>query len=142
MTSAKGILLACTQLALLTGCIQHSNQTEATKAAIQWSEAYFGYDYHEAERFCTPESGKWLRFAASNASQDDVDLMGDQTIEVTAIRESADDTLRFVTLQVSHFVRPGTVGEPSSLGSDGQYQLVMVKRNGQWLVKLNGLPRP
>ena len=51
---------------LLTGChLADNHYQKAIDNAHDWAEAYFNNDFHEAERLSTPESGRWLRFAAS-----------------------------------------------------------------------------
>ena len=57
-------------LLLLTGCGEATESDDAARQVAQaWGDAYFNCDYHEAEQYVTEESGKWLRFAASNTTE-------------------------------------------------------------------------
>ena len=64
----------------LWGC--HEAKTSAEEKAMNrvaaFADAYFNYDFGEALKMVTPESEKWLRFAASNVTQGDVDLLNAQ----------------------------------------------------------------
>ena len=68
-------------LFLLTAVIVVSCNTgfdgdnEALDTATDWAEAYFNCDFKDAATYATAESGKWLRFAASNTTEEDLKLV-------------------------------------------------------------------
>ena len=129
---------------LLTACDMIQNDDdEATSTAIQWGEAFFNCDYHAAEALCTPESRRWLQFAASNTTQQDLDLLKQHAaqIEATDFFPEANDTLRVVELVVHNSVKPTVAGEEPSQVDEALFHTTVVKRNGQWLVRMEGLPR-
>lgn len=115
----------------------------ARKVAVSWADAYFNCDFHEAEEYSTEDSGKWLRFAASNVSEEDLQLLRGRN----AVAESSDyfleanDTLRIVTLTVRNYLVPKPLGEPSQLADEGRFTVKVVKRGSHWKVKMDGMPR-
>ncbi len=128
---------------MMAGCSQNSGGNGAAmEVAANWADAYFNCDFHEAAEYATPESGKWLRFAASNTTEQDL-----QTIEgkATATADDyftvANDTLRVVTLHVSNFLKPSAVGSQAQLQEEGTFLVTVVKRDGRWKVRMEGLPR-
>lgn len=148
----KVSLAFLTALALLTG-ITHSmtactaiddSDAAAIETAENFAQAFFNYDFHKAEPFVTPESRKWLRFAASNAAQDDLDLINECNAQakVDMIEETSADTLLLVHLLVSDYVKPALLGQKAVRSDkEGLFPLTMVLRDGSWQVKLEGLPR-
>ena len=129
---------------LLTACDMIQNDDdEATSTAIQWGEAFFNCDYHAAEALCTPESRRWLQFAASNTTQQDLDLLKQHAaqIETTDFFPEANDTLRVVELVVRNSVKPTVAGEEPSQVDEALFHTTVVKRNGHWLVRMASLPQ-
>ena len=128
---------------LLTGChLAENHYQKAIDNAHDWAEAYFNNDFHEAERLSTPESGRWLRFAASNTTQEELDALprGGATVVVKEFNQ-ANDTLGVATIEVSNYVRPTAIGSKPEVADKGLFLIPMVKRNGKWLVRMEGLPR-
>lgn len=128
---------------LATSCtLNGSANHEAEDAARHWAEAYFNCNYHEAEHYCTEESGKWLRFAASNTTADALKLLEGQDTEVRIDGCSvADDTTAFVTFYVKNYLKPVAVGEAAEIAKEGFFLEHLVCRNGHWKIKMEGLPR-
>ena len=104
----KKLLIIAMTLSLAACDIIQRDSDKATDVAVQWGEAFFNCDYHAAEALCTPESRRWLQFAASNTTQQDLDLLKQQVAEVEATDyfPIANDTLRVVELLVSHYLSP------------------------------------
>ena len=128
----------------LTACNMIQNDDEqATAIAVEWGEAFYNCDYHAAEALCTPESRRWLQFAASNATQQDLDLLKQHTakVEATDFFPEANDTLRVVELVVRNSVKPTVAGEEPSQIDKALFQTTVVKRNGSWQVRMAGLPQ-
>ena len=66
----------------------------ALDVAANWADAYFNCDFHEAANYATPESDKWLRFAASNTTEQDLQtLEGKATATADEYFTEANDTL-------------------------------------------------
>ena len=139
----KVFFLFCTVF-LLSACnSMNGDDQEATEAAIKWADAYFNYDFHEAEKYATPESRQWLQFAASNTTQQDLDLLKQHAaqVEATDFFPEANDTLRVVELVVRNSVKPTVAGEEPSQTDKAVFHTTVVKRNGSWLVRMASLPQ-
>lgn len=137
-------IIVCIVAAVLTGCDWGTEGSEgAQRAALAWADAYFSCDYHAAEQHVTPESAKWLRFAASNTTEGDLQLLQehDIRIDVEDSYAAGADTLCVVTLQVSHYLAATPLGSDAAIGEDGRFQVFTVLRDGRWLVRMEGLPR-
>ena len=114
----------------------------ALDVAANWANAYFNCDFHEAANYATPESDKWLRFAASNTTEQDLQtLEGKATATADEYFTEANDTLRVVTLHVRNFLKPVAVGTPAQLQEEGTFLVTVVKRDGKWKVRMEGLPQ-
>ncbi len=131
-------------LLLLTGCGEATESDNAARQVAQaWGDAYFNCDYHEAEQYVTEESGKWLRFAASNTTESDLELLQRQqaTVDADDYFPVATDTLRVVRLKVENYLSPTALGEASRQEEEGVFEVTVVKRADSWQVRMEGLPR-
>ena len=114
----------------------------ALDVATNWADAYFNCDFHDAANYTTPESDKWLRFAASNTTEQDLEvLQGKATATADDYFTVANDTLRIVTLHVKNFLKSVVVGAPAQLQEEGIFLVTVVKRDGKWKVRMEDLPR-
>jgi hypothetical protein len=138
----KTLVLALSLLLAACDMIQNDDN-EATSTAVQWGEAFFNCDYHAVEALCTPESRRWLQFAASNTTQQDLDLLKQHAaqVEATDFFPEANDTLRVVELVVCNSVKPTVAGEEPSQIDKAVFHTTVVKRNGSWLVRMASLPQ-
>ena len=127
----------------LTACSMLRDDDQATAVAVEWGEAFFNCDYHAAEALCTPESRRWLQFAASNTTQHDLDMLRQQAaqVEATEFFPEASDTLRVVELVVRNSVSPTIHGGESAQVEEALFHVTVVKRNGSWQVRMANLPR-
>jgi hypothetical protein len=139
----KKYLILSLTLALTACNMMQNDDDQATAIAIEWGEAFFNCDYHAAEALSTPDSRRWLQFAASNTTQQDLDLLKQHAAEVEATDffPEANDTLRVVELVVRNSVKPTIAGEQPSQIEKAMFRTTVVKRNGSWLVRMASLPR-
>lgn len=64
----------------LMSCQPHKGSEEQLKADIDsFATYYYNWHFEKAARFCTPESKVWLRYAASNVHQADIELLKAKT---------------------------------------------------------------
>lgn len=142
--STRIIIMTATCLALMA-CdgLNNSEQGNADERATAFAEAYFNYDFERAMKYVTPESEAWLRFAASNVQEGDVRQLREMEAATTEIAKSDYDTdsTATVMLNVSDYLQPGGIGQESHVVSHGTYRLRLVKREGRWYVRMEGLPR-
>ena len=129
--------------AIMASCnIGQEGDDVALNVATDWADAYFNCDFHEAASYATAESERWLRFAASNTTEQDLQTVkGGATADADDYFTVANDTLRVVTLHVRDFLKPVAVGEPAQLQEEGTFLVTVVKRDGKWKVRMEGLPR-
>jgi hypothetical protein len=140
----KVFFLFCTAF-LMTGCsLVMTDDNEAMDVAARWAEAYFNYDFHEAEQFVTPESERWLRFAASNTTEHDLQLVqedGEAIVDVDDFFTEANDTLRIVQLRVRNFVSATLPADSAHRVEEALFNITTVLRDGKWKVRMEGLPQ-
>ena len=141
----KVFFLFCTVFLLSACSSMNGDDQEATEAAIKWAEAYFNYDFHEAEKYATPESRQWLQFAASNTTERDLQLVqeneGGASVEVNDFFPDANDTLRVVSLTVHDYGSTTMPADSARLVDEGTFTITTVLRDGVWKVRMEGLPQ-
>ena len=139
----KKLLIWALALSLTACSMLRKDDDQATAVAVEWGEAFFNCDYHAAEALCTPESRRWLQFAASNTTQYDLDMLRQQAaqVEATEFFPEASDTLRVVELVVRNSVSPTIHGGESAQVEEALFHVTVVKRNGSWQVRMASLPR-
>lgn len=112
------------------------------KPLTSWADAYFGFDYQKALDYMTPESEKWIRFAASNITEKDITFINENNkgmkTEIVDRYVMAGDTSCSARIRVSDFVQLGFVGQENKVIDQAEYQITLVKRDGKWLVKTEG----
>ena len=112
------IILFLFVCAALTACDETTGkgQDVTQHVVAAWADAYFNYDFRRAQKYVTPESRKWLQFAATNVTQDDVDILRAQdegaTVTVSNYEET-DDSTALVTLHVQGSIICDTIGRPA-----------------------------
>ena len=145
MKMKRLLLFAISFMALGLASCSDSQDSEAAalETAERWAVAYFGYNYHEAERLSTPESRRWLQFAASNTTQQMIDLVNEQPVEASAddLLETESDSMVQVRLVVNNYVQPALLGNDAERKDEGTFVVDLVRRNDGWLVKMACPPR-
>ena len=143
LSKLTSTILIC---AALTACDETTGkgQDVTQHVVAAWADAYFNYDFRRAQKYVTPESRKWLLFAATNVTQDDVDMLRAQdegaTVTVSNYEET-DDSTALVTLHVQGSIICDTIGRPAHPSADATYTVTAVSRGGRMMVKMEGLPR-
>ena len=96
---------------LLTSCLEQEPvpNAEARNRVQAFAEAYFNYDFQRAAELVTPESMKWLRFAASNITQQDIDMLNAQetptVVDVTDYWQAPGDSMGTATVEVTDYLQ-------------------------------------
>ena len=136
------LLLLFLAAILMAGCdMGIDGDQQAKNVAEAWADAYFNCDYKDASGYVTPESQKWLQYAASNTTAEELEVLkdaGGAQVAVEELFDEANDTMRLVTLNVTNSLKPSKNPE---LVKDGMYKVVVVKRADSWQVRMVGLPR-
>lgn len=138
--------LFCISLFTLLGCHQLTGSREDESADRQlnkFATAYFNYDLVEAANYVTPESMKWLQFLATNITQEDLDLLN-QTNEASIEGidyQTIGDTTRTAVVTISNYFVADSLEGQGHQEEQQEFLLHMVKRDGKWLVRMEGLPQ-
>ena len=85
----------------------------------------------------------YCRFAVSNVTQADLDALhehGMATVEIDGYYPSS-DTTGTAHLNVSNWLCSDSIGRAGSRQEEAAFQVQMVKRDGRWMVRMEGLPR-
>lgn len=140
----KILYLFALSLWLFIGCANDHQYDEMNDAAMQFATDFFNFRYEQSLKQCTTESEKWLRFAASNVSSDDLEAINGRSKEAScSVKDArfANDTTGFVTLSVHDCLVADSLGLPMRSISAGTTTLEMKAKNGSWKVSLTSLPR-
>lgn len=131
-------------LLILGACTKHyesEDEESITSVTDSFATHYFNFRLKEAMPFCTPESEKWIRYTASNIFQEDIDILKAQTEMATHETDGityVNDTAASVKCHVYNALKTDTIGRPGHISGHEIYNLNIVKRNGKWMVKMEG----
>ncbi len=128
----------------LSACnLDNLTHERAAETAEQWAEAFFHANFERATQYVTPDSRRWLQFAASNITQHEVDLLNatDAEVEVEDIVSSDQDTLVTAVVKVNNYVAPALLGQQSAVQQEGIFSVTLVEHDGKWLVRMADLPQ-
>lgn len=108
--AASAVTLILLTAFTVTSCKEDNEEEKIENGACRFAEYFFNCLYKDAMKLCTPESAKWLSYAASNISQEDIDILNSQKDDATC--ESTDiimpdDTTAVVTMKVKNFLMMG-----------------------------------
>ena len=143
LTASAGLLIVAT-IMTVTACSRKNDDENIEANACRFAEYYFNCVYGDAIKMCTPESKKWLRYAASNISQEDIDLLNSQKDDATCKSTDIDmknDSTAEVTIKVKNFIMMDSIGVPPKIKESAIYSIVKKKRDGQWKVHLCAMPQ-
>ena len=126
---------------LMVGCeLGMDGDQQAQQVAGNWADAYFNCDFKDASSYVTPESQKWLQYAASNTTEEELTMLknaGGARVSISNSFDEANDTMRLVTLNVTNVLT--TQQQKPVLAKEGTFKVMVVKRDGEWQVRMAGL---
>lgn len=142
----KRIALILTVTVALTACSESlsSHLDKAGRTATEFTEAYFNFNFAKARELTTPETAKWIIFAASNVTEEDIEVLNTRsegTIVTLTDCEELNDTTCEAVLAVDNFMTIDSIGRHGELRDGGVFRLKVVLRDGRWLIKMAGLPQ-
>lgn len=131
---------------LCSACGNDSDDKETIRKDIgDFATFYFNYNFHDALRFCTPESKPWISFIASNIGEEDLEVLRSQeegaVADIEEISINSDDSTAVVTVRVENYMKLDTIGHCGTMEKEGIFHLPVVKREKRWLVKMEDLQR-
>ena len=129
----------------LTGCQSHQGDEDQLENDIDsFATYYFNWQFPKTLKYCTQSSEPWLRYAASNVHQADVDLLRTKaeaaTIEINDIDFSDDGANATVSITAYNFLQMDSIGQDPQLIEQADFQLPMCMEKGLWKIKLDKLP--
>ena len=93
----------------------------------------------------TPDSEKWLQLAASNVTQDDLDLLYQQEeraeIDTENMEMTINDSVATAWVNVTNFLDMTAIGESGKISKEATFCLSLVRLDDKWKIKMEGLPR-
>lgn len=128
-----------------SGCQMHEgSESQLKEDADSFATYYYNWHFEKAAKYCSSESEKWMRYAASNVHPADIDLLHnkpqDATIEIQEVSFGDDEVSAVVCLEVKDFYRTDTIGKEAHLVKQAAIQLPMTFHDGLWKVALKELP--
>ena len=132
---------------LLVGCQGQTSDPsrQVARSVEDFVSSYYNWQYHQALRYVTPESERWLSFMASQVQESDLEELRKQeqapTFQIDSIAMHPDSTaLAIVT--VSNFLQADSFGQPPTLREQATIHLNLVysRQKQNWLVDLQTLP--
>jgi PBP1b-binding outer membrane lipoprotein LpoB len=137
-------IFAC--VILLTSCIgNHRSRHQVEQAADSFAENYFNYQFEEAAKHATKDSERWLRYAASNIHKADVEMLRSQdegaSVDVENVTLGDGDSTAIATIKVHNYMRLDTIGNAGRMINEDRFLLNMMKEEGKWKIKMEGLPQ-
>ena len=143
---AIAVAAILTSVYTLTGCQSHQGDENQLENDIDsFATYYFNWQFPKTLKYCTQSSEPWLRYAASNVHQADVDLLRskaeDATIEINDIDFSDDGANATVSITVYNFLQMDTIGQEAHLVEEADFLLPMCMEEGVWKVKMASLPQ-
>ena len=80
----KLLLLFATAF-IMAGCsVGNDGDQQAQNVAGAWADAYFNCDFKDASGYVTTESQKWLQYAASNTSAEELKLLHEHPLNINS----------------------------------------------------------
>ena len=132
---------------LAAGCdnVQMNNVSSEDEDKIEtiaedFADSYFNWQYRKAADMATPESGKWLRMAATQITEADVKAFKEQAenvgIDLNSIDQTS-DTTAVAEYQLENLMVKDLLSESPRLVADTTIRVNLVRRNGKWLADLS-----
>ena len=140
------VVAITTSLYTLTGCQAHEGSEDQLKNNLDsFATYYYNWQFPKAIKFCTASSEPWLKYAASNVHEADVELLrnkeADATVEINDIDFSDDGANATVSITVYNFLQMDTIGQEAHLVEEADFHLPMRIVNGVWKIRMVNLPR-
>lgn len=142
------ILLFCL-LFVASSCEFHAGSSRQLKKQVDsFAVYYFNWQFHKAVRFVTPESEKWMSYAASQVHQADIDLLQQKELPATCEIQKItyNDTLfsAIAHVTIRNYLRMDTIGKEASVIDVANFDIPLSyhSQSDKWIVNINELPRP
>ncbi|MBR6937163.1 MAG: hypothetical protein IKH63_06285 [Prevotella sp.] len=136
-------------LFFLVACDFHAGSSRQLKKEVDsFAVYYFNWQFHQAVRFVTPESEKWMHYAASQVHQADIDLLQSKELpascEINEVVYSEDDKTAIAHVTIQNYLRMDTIGKAATIVNTAQFDIPLIYQaeTDKWIVEVNELLRP
>lgn len=121
---------------LLTASCSYSEEKAIEQSVVGFAQNYFNLRYQKAINACTPESEKWVRFKATNITQEDVDVYNSKrdTAECDVESIDLDDDKATAIVEVRNFLNCDSIGKPATICPNAKFKLELKKQGEKWMV--------
>ena len=121
---------------LLTASCSYREEKAVEQSVVGFAQNYFNLRYQKALNACTPESEKWVRFKATNITQEDVDVYNSKrdTAECDVESIDLDDDKATAIVEVRNFLSCDSIGKPATICPNAKFKLELKKQGEKWMV--------
>ncbi len=121
---------------LLTASCSYREEKAVEQSVVGFAQNYFNLRYQKALNACTPESEKWVRFKATNITQEDVDVYNSKrdTAECDVESIDLDDDKATAIVEVRNFLNCDSIGKPATICPNAKFKLELKKQGEKWMV--------
>ena len=138
-------IVGCVMIGLCA-CTDHKNEEQLRDTASAFAQTYFNWQFNDALAHCTPSSQRWMSYAASLVTHDDVDKLRSAEqgarSEIKKIHYEEGDLMASVVMKVENFLSMDSIGTVGHFVESATYTLQLVRQAKQWKVRLTELPWP
>ena len=137
-------LLTAALMLMQISCTQSESETKKhiETTTTHFAEAYFNYDFKLALKYSAPESYKWIRYAATNVTESDLEKLRSKeenaTVGIERIEMNNTDSTGIVTIKVNDYLCQDTIGQPGHIIECCTFRIPVVIRENRCLVKMEG----
>lgn len=130
---ALGVLFA--GVLLMLSC-SYSEEKDIEQSVVGFAQNYFNLRYKKALDACTPESEKWVRFKATNITQEDVDVYNSKrdTAECDVESIDLDGDKATAVVEVRQFLNCDSIGKPATICPNAKFKFELKKQGEKWMV--------
>ena len=121
---------------LLTASCSYREEKAVEQSVVGFAQNYFNLRYQKALNACTPESEKWVRFKATNITQEDVDVYNSKrdTAECDVESIDLDDDKATAIVEVRNFLNCDSIGKPATICPNAKFRFELKKQDEKWMV--------
>lgn len=140
------LLLAvfCCFLLILPFSSRANSDKQLTSCADSFAQSFFRWQFQKSSTYCDESSQRWLRYMASQVTQDDIDSLKatESDVECTLGGFSFDnDSMASIEVHVSNYFRMDSLDKITLVKGESEYNFQMVRTNGFWRIRLQGFPQ-
>ena len=133
LTGISMIFPACSEMSS-SSYRQLKNEVET------FANAYFNFNFSVAIDHCDARSRRWIKYIATNLTQDDIDVLQKQPEEATVVIDNVvlEETEGYVVVTVSNYMQLDNIGGDGVMKDKGVFRIPVVNENGKWTVRMEG----